>query len=93
MAKSVKSTDERKSAIVSKLKQESGANKITNVTEISLNRFEGDCLVPEIVTDGGFRVKTGKYTKLGRYFVEFETNRDGSLATHVNGGKINEGEK
>lgn len=84
--KNVTSRDPRKKIILEKLKQESRGRKVTNVTEVAPGKFEGDCLKPEIVRDGRFTIRTGKWELIGRYFVQFELNLDGSLGSHINGG-------
>jgi hypothetical protein len=85
------SSDPRKSLIVMKLKQESKASKITLVTDDGDGRFSANCLIPEIqLHKQGFVVKTGRWVSQGRFWVQFELNRDGSLGQHINGGKVNE---
>lgn len=92
--KAVKSTDPRKQRIVSKLKQESRGSKVTTVTEVvmhsnsGLARFEGNCFKPELIHDRGFVIRTGKYELIGRFWVNFELNYDGTLGAHINGGKL-----
>lgn len=78
MAKSVKSKDPRKKIIMDKLKQESKGRKVTNVTEVSPGVFEGDCMEQ--------RPGSHSWFPLGRFFVQFELNLDGSLGQHINGG-------
>jgi hypothetical protein len=78
---------------MSALKRESKlGTKVTCVTEVSYEggtaMFEGDVFMRERVKDRGFTLTTGKFSKLGRYYVIMEVRKDGSLGAHVNGGKL-----
>lgn len=67
--KHVHSQDPRKPKILAALKRKSGGTKVTLLTEIEPGIFEGKCQKPEIIKDGGFAIKTGKYEDLGMFVV------------------------
>lgn len=85
MGRPVKATDVRKKVVMAKLKQESKGGKITNVTEVAPDRFEGHCMDRQL----GSR----KWNDLGRYFVKFELNNDGTLGMHIGGGLVGDTSK
>jgi len=69
---------------VAKLKQESKAQRVTNV-EGEYDFFEQDVYV-----EGNCHKRNpdGSWTLVGRYYIMMELNKDGSLGAHIDGGKV-----
>lgn len=70
--KNVTSKDPRKPRIVHALKKKSGGNKVTLLKEISPGVFQGHCMKPERIKEGGFFLSTGKSESLGNFTVTAE---------------------
>jgi len=71
MNKAIKSTDPRKKQIVSDLKVASGGSKVTNVRQVGLNQFQGDCMkmrkMPYVT---GSDIYLSKWEHLGTFTVQ-----------------------
>lgn len=80
MNKHVSSKDLRKKAVVAKLKQVSKGRKVTNVKEVGVGRFEGDCMEQHV---GGH-----DWHFIGRYYVQFNGSDGGNLGDFLHGDDL-----
>lgn len=81
MNKPVKSTDPIKKTVMTALKFASKGRKVTNVKQVSEDRFEGDCFERKYGPKG-----SSGWSFIGRFWVEMLLSTDGSMGHMTNYG-------